>query len=323
MMKKISLYSLKLHPAWIPALFSAAAWGILPVSTRMAMHQNSQANPIMIMSFFLTLRFGFSAIMIHFYGKMKEPETNSLQTLKKIFQSSPGIRNTFWIWSIILLLNFWVQIYAMSKIPAGLYSLLFSMNPLIGVAIATRKEKGNFFLTNLFPLSLIISGSILFCMNESFSGGSPHLWAWICFVSGIGTWLTFSFLSEKMMKSGISPLQVSALSQWISILSGLVLLAKPFQAYQLITENLYLIPYAGLTGTLGVFAVYGYQLAISRSTKIAFLSQYFEPVITFIAAGFLLGEETNLIQWFAAVLSLYGLYFLMKNSENQPTPTET
>lgn len=120
------------------------------------------------------------------------------------------------------------------------------------------------------------------------------------------------------MKAGLSPLQVTGLSQWISLLSTLVLLVQPTQAIEVITENLHLIPFASLTGIIGVVAIYGYQLAISRSTKIAFLSQYFEPVITFIAAGYLLGEQTNLVQWLAAALSLYGLYFLMKNSEKEP-----
>ncbi len=70
-----------------------------------------------------------------------------------------------------------------------------------------------------------------------------------------------------------------------------------------------------ITGVLGIIAFGSFQVALSKSTRIAFLAQYFEPIAAFLTSGILLGERVSSVQWIAAAFTLYGLYRLMEPSD--------
>ena len=303
--------------AWTPALLAAALWGVLPVLTRLAWMEKSQvASSFQLIFLFLLIRFSFSSVLTRLLLKVFRPGVSAGPSLIRGLRSGAISAKLLSLWIGITLLNNWIITLALSEIPAGIYTLVFSVHPILGVLLSAPRTAGKYVRKNWLALGITLIGTLVFCATEDFSGGAPSWIGWVSLASGMLTWLGYSLLSERLSAKGIAPLELTELTQWMGVLSALGVLFQCPDILAFIRSEPKIVSSALLTGVLGIVAFGCFQVALARSARIAFLAQYFEPIAAFLTAGFLLGEKVSAIQWLAASLTLYGLYRLMGESED-------
>ena len=315
MFQRITIVSLR-SSAWTPALLAAAAWGVLPVLTRLAWKERSAASSAQIIFLFLLIRFAFSSVLMRVLLKVFRPDLGAGPKLVQSLKSGTIPAKLFGLWIGITLLNFWIITLALSEIPAGIYTLVFSAHPILGILLASPKSAGSYVRKHWAGLCLTLIGTLTFCSTENFSGGAPSWLGWVSLASGMLTWLGYSLLSERLIEKGMAPLEMTELTQWMGVLSAIAVLFQGSEALALIRSEPSVVSSALITGVLGIVAFGCFQVALARSARIAFLAQHFEPIAAFLTAGFLLGEKVSAVQWLAASLTLYGLYRLMGKSED-------
>lgn len=306
-----------LSSAWTPALLAAAAWGVLPVLTRLAWMEKSQvASSFQLIFLFLLVRFSFSSVLTRLLLKVFRPGVSAGPSLFRGLRSGAISAKLLGLWIGITLLNFWIITLALSEIPAGIYTLVFSVHPILGVLLSAPRTAGQYVRKNWLALGITLIGTIIFCTTEDFSGGAPSWMGWVSLASGMLTWLGYSLLSERLSAKGIAPLELTELTQWMGVLSALGVLFQGPEVFGLIRSDPKIVSSALLTGVLGIVAFGCFQVALARSARIAFLAQYFEPIAAFLTAGAILGEKITALQWLSAGLTLYGLYRLMEEPED-------
>ena len=310
--------------AWAPALVAAGAWGALPVLTRLVWKggETQSNDATLLISVFLLLRFLFSSVFFSAMLRLFRPELRPIRNLINAFIAKKISLQVGLAWFLITLLNFWIQTLALSEIPAGIYALVFSLHPIVGVILSAR-SKGSFNSLAAWlrqdgsALLIILAGTILFCVTQDFKGSTPSLFGWLCLFGGMGTWLGYSLLSESLLEGGLQPMEVTGITQWVGLLSSAGVLFHIRSAFVLIDNNTEMLGGALISGALGLVAFGSYQVALSRSTKIAFLAQYLEPIAAIVTASMILGETVAGLQWTAASVTLLGLRQLNRKKEVQ------
>lgn len=302
--------------AWAPALIAACAWGALPVLTRLVWKDGTVQpnNSYLIVLVFLTFRFLISSIFFTIILNFIRSDLRPIRNLILACVSKKISLTVLTAWFLITLLNFWIQTFALSEIPAGIYTLVFSLHPIIGVVLSdVRKNSAVGLIERLrqdrTALFIIIAGTILFCTTQDFHGETPSLIGWLCLFIGMGTWLGYSILSELLLlDGGLKPMEVTGITQWVGLFSAIGIFFHLKPAFALIENNTGIIGGSLISGVLGLVAFGSYQVALSRSTKIAFLAQYLEPIAAIITANMVLGETVSGIQLVAGCVTLIGLH---------------
>ncbi len=301
--------------AWTPAILSAAAWGVLPVLTRLAWKEKSAASSAQVIFLFLFIRFAFSSVLMRLLLRVFQPHLSAGPRIVNGLRTGSIPRKLLGIWVGISLLNFFIITLALSEIPAGTYTLVFSIHPILGVLFASPSKAGAYVRKHWAGLFLTLIGTLTFCATEDFSGEAPSWLGWLSLVAGMLTWLSCSLVGERLITKDVSPHEVTEATQWIGVLGASAVLFQGSDMRALVQSEPKILICALITGVLGIIAFGSFQVALSKSTRIAFLAQYFEPIAAFVTSGILLGERVSSVQWIAATFTLYGLYRLMEPSD--------
>lgn len=261
----------------IAGILAVFLWAAIPAFVKVGTTEQN-------LSYLLVLRFMLASLLF-------------LPVVGRILKKATKIPARQWgLLTIVLGMNYYFQGLAMHGVPASWYVVIFSLNPIIALAllkIPISKKK-------LLGLLLAFSGTLLFVSSEF--GHAPILAIFYIFI-GMLTWVVYTKFIQNFQKV-YTDIESSALTQFVSLFASLLIWA--WQSCP--TQSLNSLEMSSMLalGTTTPVAYFCFSYCMRRTPSFGIVSQYLEPVFGVVIGVTLFHETLTTAQLLGAAAIVFG-----------------
>lgn len=272
--------------SYIAGIFAVCLWAILPALVKASL----QEIPI---SVFLIYRFTISAALFAVFLP---------GLFKKVRKISGGL---LLLLAFVLTATFAVQSLALKNLPASVYVVVFSINPLLtSILVGIR-----FSRLTILGFGLALGGVVAFVLSYGLSSlQASSIESWTFLFVGMLLWVFYSTLAKKL-QNNLNDFEVMNLTNFLSFLGALIIwVSSGVQTIGLQQLSNTSIVAIALT-SLGVpMAYYAYLFSMRRTLLFSQMSQYLEMVFGLLFAALILHEKVNFGGLLASAAILSSLF---------------
>lgn len=279
--------------SFVYGIIACFLWGLAPILMKLVVSGEQALSPTSTVFW----RFMFSALI-------------SLPWLPGLFRKRQHLFTYKMILCpISLVITFLIQVYALQKVPASLYVLVFGLTPLLSVFIEKKSNK----IKYMGLLAVAFVGIIIFSDFKVSDLNSQGTGVLFLFLSLLG-WMGSLWLMANTPKV-VSSFEFTAFSQFVSVIFFLpVYFIEQKGHFSLINFSSGFIIFS--TSAVLMLAMVLFHYGMVRFPGATILTQFLEPIFGVGLAVIFLSDKFGPKQMGGTVIIMSALYFIFKQQSN-------